>query len=160
MTWEWLKLTFAVLAVVVSSVRAEAQEPSRVYLSAGPMFAWQAAGTPPEDPDMPKPGVGGSAFGIVGTVGVMLSRRVSAAGEISLPARFVAMQELRYGSSDLYENHHRDLMVSGLLHVHSGPTQTSGTIRPEFVVGLSYVRDFGSTGSKSSTGPQGSFRTL
>jgi hypothetical protein len=131
-----------ICAVLFVDVRpAAAQEASRWYLAAGPMFSWQAAGTPPDTPDMPKPGVGGRTFGIVGEFGAMLSRRISVAGEISLPARFVAMQELRYGSSDLYENHHRDLMVSGLLHVRAGPTQTSSKIRPEFVAGLSYVRE-------------------
>jgi hypothetical protein len=102
------------------------------------MFSTQSSRTPSDAPDLPKPGVGGSAVGIVGTVGTFLSPRVSVAAEISAPNRFEAVQELRYSFSLQTENRHRDLVVSGLFHLH-GPREHP--LHPELVMGLSYVRE-------------------
>jgi hypothetical protein len=102
------------------------------------MFSTQGSRTPGDAPDLPKPGVGGSAVGIVGTVGTFLSPRVSVAAEISAPNRFEAVQELRYSFSLQTENRHRDLVVSGLFHLH-GPREHP--LHPELVMGLSYVRE-------------------
>ncbi len=109
-----------------------------VYVAGGPMFSWQSARTPPNEPDLAQPGIGGSAIGVIGTVGFVLSPHLSIAGEVSVPARFVTTQELHYSFSALYENHHRDVIVSALLHVHGRQT---ARVRPELVRGGSYVRE-------------------
>ncbi len=79
------------------------------------MFSGQGASTPNAAPDTAKPGVGGKAIGVVGSIGVFLSPHVSLAFEISLPERFDAMQELHYFFSAQYDNHHRDVILSGLV---------------------------------------------
>ena len=88
-----------------------------VFFFAGPaLFSGQGASTPNAAPDTAKPGVGGKAIGVVGSIGVFLSPHVSLAFEISLPERFDAMQELHYFFSAQYDNHHRDVILSGLFH--------------------------------------------
>jgi len=139
----------AVAFVLVGADRLLAQDQT-LYVAAGPMFLWQSAGTPLNSPDMPQPGIGGTALGLVGTLGVMVSSRLSVAAEVSLPDRFVARQELRYSFSALYESRHRDLIASLLLHVHG---RSTGRVRPEFVAGVSYVREDTLQRTASQTGP-------
>jgi len=125
-------------ALVAASGPAGAQDAGSFYAGGAFMLSWQDAGTPASFPSHEKPGVGGSAVGITGTVGVMLSPRASIALEISYPARFASVQELRYSFSQQIENRHRDLVVSALFHLHRAHART---IRPELVVGGSYVRE-------------------
>jgi len=131
-------LTASVVLLLLSGSRTvAAQEPS-AYVGGAFMFSGQGASTPNAAPDTAKPGVGGNAIGLVGSIGVFLSPHVSVAFELSLPERFDAMQELHYVFSALYDNHHRDVILSGLFHVHYQPQRS---LRPEFVTGVSYVRE-------------------
>src|SRR5262245_30619218 len=88
------------------------------YVDAGFMLSTQGAGTPPTGGARATPGIGGDALGVVGAFGLFVDPRRSLAVEISVPSRFEATQELRYSISQLYDNRHRDLIISGLLHVH------------------------------------------
>jgi hypothetical protein len=128
---------FIVLVLSFSSRLVAAQEP-HAYAGGAFMFSMQGAAPPRDGPDSPKPGVGGSAVGIVGSVGVFVSARVSLSAEFSLPERFDAVQELNYSFSARYDNRHRDVIVSGMFHVHD---RSSRSLRPEFVAGVSYVRE-------------------
>jgi hypothetical protein len=130
-------LACVVIGLAVRSGSAAAQD-ARTYVGGSLMFSTQGSSTPPNEPDLAKPGVGGSAVGIVGTVGGVLSPRLSVAAELSVPRRFEVVQELRYSFSSLTDNRHRDLLVSGLLHVHA-PGEHA--VVPELVIGLSYVRE-------------------
>jgi hypothetical protein len=114
------------------------------------MFSGQGASTPNAAPDTAKPGVGGNAIGLVGSIGVFLSPHVSVAFELSLPERFDAMQELHYVFSVLYDNQHRDVILSGLFHVHYQPQRS---LRPEFVTGASYVREDATQRTAYQLGP-------
>jgi hypothetical protein len=75
---------------------------------------------------------------MVGSVGVFLTPRVSLSAELSLPARFDTVQELDYTFSARYDNRHRDVIVSGLFHYHEHSWRS---LRPEFIAGISYVRE-------------------
>jgi hypothetical protein len=127
-----------IVALLARSGSAAAQDAARTYIGGSLMFSTQGSSTPGNEPDLPKQGVGGSAFGIVGTVGRFLSPRVSVAAELSAPNRFEAVQELNYFFSSLTDNRHRDVVLSGLFHFHA-PAEHA--LRPELVMGLSYVRE-------------------
>ena len=129
------------------------------------MFSGQGASTPNAAPDTAKPGVGGKAIGVVGSIGVFLSPHVSLAFEISLPERFDAMQELHYFFSSQYDNHHRDVILSGLFHLHYQPQRS--LIRPLplvwFVTGrriLAVRRQRPDKQERSEREPAGSFSVL
>src|ERR1700730_13640435 len=130
-------LACVVIGLAVRSGSVAAQD-ARTYVGGSLMFSTQGASTPGNAPDLAKPGVGGSAVGLVGAVGGFLSPRLSVAAELSVPSRFEVIQELHYSFSSLTDNRHRDLLVSGLLHVH---TPSEHALRPELVIGLSYVRE-------------------
>jgi hypothetical protein len=128
-------LAFALAAILAIAVPSAAQDET-FYISGGPMLSTQAAGQSSGTPDQPTSGIGGTAFGAVVTVGRTLSPRVSVAAEVSIPARFVAVQELHYSFSALYENQYRDAVFSGLFHFH---TPNPHRVRPEVVAGLSVI---------------------
>jgi hypothetical protein len=102
------------------------------------MVSVQGAETPEQAPDLAKPGVGGNAIGIVGSVGAFLSPRLSLAFESSLPQRFDAVQEIQYHFSAKYDNQHRDVILSGVFHFHY---QQDRSVSPELVFGVGYVRE-------------------
>ena len=130
-------ISLAIVAVLVGSGVVVAQE-ARAYVGGALMFSTQPASSPENAPDMPKPGVGGTAPGIAATIGGFLSPRISVAFEFSLPDRFDTVQTLHYFQVAQIEDRHRDLILSGLLHVHG---TSARRIRPELVVGLSYVSE-------------------
>jgi hypothetical protein len=136
------RLLKRVVACTVFAVLARtgcvAAQDAKVYVGGAFMTSTQGSSTPGGAADLPKPGVGGSAVGVVGTVGRFLSPRVSVSAEISVPNRFEVLQELRYSFSSQTDNRHRDLVVSSLFHIH-GPREH--TVHPELVMGLSYVRE-------------------
>ena len=133
-----ISVSVSAIAVLAFSGPAVAQGVGSYYAGGAFMLSWQDAGTPAASASHEKPGVGGSAVGINGTVGAILSPRVSIAAEISEPARFESVQELQYSFSQKIDNRHRDLIVSVLAHLHE---LHPGMLRPELVVGASYVHE-------------------
>jgi hypothetical protein len=131
-----------VLAVLVALAlfgpAVAAAQDSRGYVDGAFLFSAQGASTPRDDPDTFKPGVGGNAVGLVGSVGVFLSPRISLAFEMSWPARFDALQTIGYFQPAQLDNRHRDEILSGLIHVHLSPIKG---LRPELVAGGGYVRE-------------------
>jgi hypothetical protein len=63
---------------------------------------------------------------------------VSLAGEVSVSSPFKSLQEIDYFDVSRSERHHRDTIVSALVHLHPRHTRS---IRPEFVVGISFVEE-------------------
>ncbi len=129
------RLGFVLAAILATAVPSAAQD-AMFYVGGGPTLSTQAAGQSSGTPDRPTTGIGGTAFGGVFTVGRMLNPRVSLAAEVSLPARFVAVQELHYSFSALYENQYRDDVFSGLFHFH---TPNPHRVQPEAVAGFSII---------------------
>ena len=134
------------LSVAVCVQPADAQD-NRLYAGVSGMLSTQGStqGTGPGccDPEIPSPGVSGTAPGVVGEFGIFLPPRVhewtfSLLFEFSLPARFDSAQETNYYTVYQTDNKYRDLVISGLFHVHAPPT---GLVRLGFVVGPSIVQE-------------------
>jgi hypothetical protein len=130
------------VSVVVGVQRADAQD-DRLY--AGVSGMWSTQGSVPlgGDPDMPTTGVSGTAFGVVGEFGMFLPPKghewtFSLSFEFSLPARFESVQETNYFTVYETDNQHRDLVFSGLFHVHAPPI---GPIHVGLVAGPSIVQE-------------------
>jgi hypothetical protein len=135
-------LVFLLVAVTVHT--ADAQD-NPLYAGVSGMWSMQGA-TTASAPDIPSPGVGGMALGVAGEFGRFLKPKVndwtlSLAFEFSIPARFDAVQSMDYTvicSACLTDNQHRDLVFSGLFHVHLPPT---GPIRVGVVAGPSIIQE-------------------
>jgi len=132
------------LALWLSSASVAAQNANvvsagKLYAGAAFELSYQANG--PRDagaPDQPTSRVGGSAWAGAATFGYRLTPLVSLAAEVSVPSRFKSLQEIDYFDVSQSERHHRDTIVSALVHLHP---RNTGPIRPEFVVGISYVQE-------------------
>jgi len=130
------------LAVAVS-VRSAAAQDNRHYAGVSGMWSTQGSTPLAGDPDMPATGVSGTAFGVVGEFGVFLKPKVdqwtfSLSFEFSIPVRFDSVQETFYFTTYLTDNQHRDLVFSGLFHVH---TPQIGPIHMGLVAGPSFVQE-------------------
>jgi hypothetical protein len=130
------------VSVAVDVHTADAQD-NRLY--AGVSGMWSTQGSMPlgSDPDMPTTGVGGTAFGVVGEFGICLPPRehewsFSLSFEFSLPARFDSMQETDYSIVYRTDNQHRDIVFSGLFHVHAPPI---GRVRLGLAGGPSIIQE-------------------
>jgi len=126
--------------VAMTAARTAAAQETRGYIGGGTMLSWQSAGTTCSSPHCAQPGIGGTAMGLSGDIGGHIVPALSVAFEFSLPARFTALQDVhdRFASEVRIENHHRDIVLSGLLHVHASRT---GRAQFAFVVGPSLVRE-------------------
>ena len=133
------------LSVVVGVQTAAAQD-SRLYAGVSGMVSTQGSteGVGQGCCDSaPSPGVSGTALGVAGEFGIFLPPRVhewtfSLSFEFSLPARFDSVQETNHYEVYLTDNKYRDLVFSGLFHVHAPPT---GRVRLGFVVGPSIIQE-------------------
>jgi hypothetical protein len=125
------------LSVVLARVQSAAAQDEKVFASVSGMLSTQGAETPPEGSGSPKPGVSGTAMGVSGEFGTFLSRTLSLALEVSVPARFESLQETGIPTSRI-DNQHRDLFFSGLFHVYLTST---GPIRIALVGGPSVIRE-------------------
>jgi hypothetical protein len=130
------------LSVAVGVHTAAAQD-SRLYVGVSGMWSTQGSTLDISDPDTPAPGVGGTAFGVVGEFGVFVKPKVdkwtfSLSFEFSLPARFDSVQATDYDTIYLTDNRHRDFVFSGLFHVHAPPI---GPIHVALVVGPSIIQE-------------------
>jgi hypothetical protein len=114
---------------LASSVSAQS------FAGGGALATWQPDNSPyvgTQNPSVPTEGIHGSAPGWFGTIGVFPSPHVGIAAELSMPNRFTADQV-----ADKYRTHntHRDVILSGLLHLRPS------TRVVDAVIGLSYVRE-------------------
>lgn len=101
------------------------------------MFSTQPAQDPSsQDPGFPRPGIGGNAFGFVAGIATPVTSHVDVGVDLSLPARFDAMQTTGGVGPTEIENQHRDVIVSPLLRVHQ---QVARAVRFEEVVGGAFV---------------------
>jgi hypothetical protein len=134
-------LVFLVSCYGVQS--ADAQD-NRLYAGVSGMVSTQGSANVIADPDAPYPGVSGTAFGVAGEFGIfLLPPRVhewtfSLSFEFSLPARFESVQATDYYFVSRTDNRHRELVFSGLFHVHAPP---SGPLHMGLVAGPSFVQE-------------------
>jgi hypothetical protein len=141
------------LVVALSVPRGAEAQDTRGYVGVSGVFSSQGSTRPGPGPSNPQTGVGGTALGVSGAIGTLLTPRVSLAFEFSVPARFESMQEIDYMSFIArFDNHHRDWILSGLFHF-DWPTTRS--VHVELVVGPSVVREdtLQSTANGLTSGP-------
>ena len=122
---------WAVVLWVVVAPSASGQS----FLSGGGAISW-SSGTSPyvgtQNPSVPSEGIHGVSTGGVAAIGVFPWTHVGVAAELSVPRPFTADQV-----ADKYRTHntHRDVVVSGLVHVRAARRPLEG------VVGISVVRE-------------------
>ena len=98
-------------------------------------MTWSAGDSPyvgTQNPSVPSEGIHGVSAGGVATIGVFPWTDVGVAAELSIPTSFTADQ-----IADKYRTHntHRDVVISGLLHVRAARQWLEG------VVGVSFVQE-------------------
>lgn len=156
-----LRFAVAPLVALFLAQPALAQEP-RAYVGGGFMWSTQDSEAACPSSGCPKPGVGGSALGATGELGWFASPAVSVAAEVSMPARFEAIQTSGI-PNQRFDINYRDLAISGLVRLHA---PALGPIRVALVGGAGVVQEsadyrtadapFGS----SSYGPYGAEQTI
>lgn len=139
-----------ILSTLISGIHAADAQDAKPYAGASAMLSTQSAHIPCPDggAGCPKQGVEGTAIGASVEVGTFLTPRLSLTFEASVPARFEATQKAGSvppplppnsdGFSYMIDNRHRELIFSGLFHVHITPT---GLIRLEAIAGPSVIRE-------------------
>jgi hypothetical protein len=105
------------------------------FLGGGGAVSWPAGTSPyvgTQNPSVPSEGIHGVSAGGVAAIGVFPWTHVGVAAELSVPRQFTADQV-----ADKYRTHntHRDVVISGLLHVRAARQRIDG------VVGLSFVHE-------------------
>jgi hypothetical protein len=156
-------IRIASLFVALLTPSSAAAQDNKVFVGVSGMWSTQRAGTPCQGSSCATPAVGGTAFGIGGEVGARFSDRLSVEVEGSVPlSRFEAVQYTAIPGSQT-DSRHRDLIISGLLHVEVPPAVP---VRIGIVGGVSAVQEdtlqrvaFGPFGS-TSFGPYGPETTL
>jgi hypothetical protein len=143
-----------VAAVLGGTANAAAQDESRIAIYVGGLYSVQGSIAPTtQDPGYPKPGVGGSTFGVVAGAAIAISPIVDLGFELSDPARFEALQTTSGFLVSQTDNQHRDLIVSPLVHLHQRQRHSRG-LRFEAVVGPSVIWE--NTLQRTAYGPAGS----
>jgi hypothetical protein len=107
----------------------------QTFLGGGATVTWPAGDSPyvgTQNPSVPSEGIHGVSAGGVATIGVFPWTNVGIGAELSIPRGFTADQ-----IADKYRTHntHRDVVISGLLHVRAARERVEG------VVGLSFVQE-------------------
>jgi hypothetical protein len=127
-----------VVVAVFGAPRVAFCQESKLYLGGSLMGSWQGSERPGDDPSFPQSGVGGNAIGGVGEVGGFVARSLSISAEVSVPARFESTQQIIHFPVSRTQDRHRDLVFSGLLHLH---WLTDRAVHMSFNVGASAVRE-------------------
>jgi hypothetical protein len=153
----------ALTTCLLLSVSAFAQDDHRITADVGAMFSTQRSVSPSPGaaPSEPRPGVGGTAFGVVAGAAIRVSDVFDVGGELSVPARFDVVQTSGGVSGTLeIANHHRDTIASAMLRLHSA-RRLGDRLRFEVLGGPSVVwestlREI-ATAPPLSNGPFGPF---
>jgi len=125
------------LSVVVVGVPPSVAQDDRLYAGASAMLSTQEPGVPLQGSSQGRPGVGGTAAGVSGEFGTFLTRTLGVAFEASVPGRFKYVQFTGIPTSRI-EGRYRDLVFSGLFHVHAPPI---GPVHLAAIVGPSVIRE-------------------
>jgi hypothetical protein len=128
------------MAALLPPVPAAVAQDNRPYAGGGAMLSTQKSVSPAagEGPSFPKTGIGGRAVGVSGEIGTFIARAVSLTFEVSVPARFDSVQETDHGFLSRTANQHRDIVLSGLFHLHRRPSSRVGVA---LVAGPSVIRE-------------------
>jgi hypothetical protein len=156
------KVAAGVALIALLLARPACSQDARGYAGAGLLWSTQNAATPCEGSSCAKPGVGGSAPGVTAEFGWFVQPAVSLSAEISIPARFEAIQTSGI-PTQRYDHNYRDLAISGLVHIQ---TPAIGPVRAAIVGGGGLVqesttyRTANAPFDSSTYGPDGDEQTL
>jgi hypothetical protein len=129
------------------------------YIGGGVTLTTLGLASPDPNPHLLVQGGPGTEFGIDATLGIHVLSVLDIAAEISLPARSEVVEIYSYAfnpPSRQIDDRYRDVMVSGLFHLHPN----RGAVRPEFVIGISYVREDSLQQIAPGVGPQTNTATM
>jgi hypothetical protein len=149
-------IVLALLSVAVDAVGSD--EPDRApYAGVNVLLSMQDPGVPGYGSSVPRAGIGGTTLGVSVDGGAFVTAHVSVAVEVSIPARFDAVQFTAIPRARI-ERHHRDGVASALLHLHA---PALGPVDAAFVGGPSIITEntlsqtaYGSFGSTTFGTPE------
>ena len=110
------------LAIVVGAPAICSGQNGRTYVGVSAMVSTQGSHRQGSAPSLPTSGAGGTAIGATFEAGRMLTRRIGAGAELSVPTRFTALQETDYSRVFQQKSRHRDLVLSGVVREVVVPT--------------------------------------
>jgi len=149
-------IVLALLSVAVDA--AGSDDPDRApYAGVNILLSMQDPGVPGYGSSVPRAGIGGTTLGVSVDGGAFVTAHLSVALEVSIPARFDAVQFTAIPTARI-ERHHRDSVASVLLHLHAPGL---GPVHAAFVAGPSIVTEntlsqtaYGSFGSTTFGPPE------
>jgi hypothetical protein len=103
------------VALVISAPAVCGAQDGRMYVGASAILSTQGSHRQGTAPSLPTTGASGTAIGAVFESGRMLTTRIALGGELSLPARFTALQKTDYSRVFEQESRHRDLVLTGVV---------------------------------------------
>ena len=103
------------LAIVLGVAAVCRAQEGPTYAGASFMVSTQDSHRQGSAPSLPTSGAGGTAIGATFEAGRMLTTRIAVGAELSLPARFTALQETDYSRVFQQESRHRDLVLSAVV---------------------------------------------
>jgi hypothetical protein len=104
------------MALPIASVPSFAQHHAATVM-VGPMLSTQGSAPLTSSVAFPRNGVGGTAIGIEAGVLFTPAHDFPISFDLSVPQRFTAIQRTRYSHVFNTRNRHREVMLTGLLHV-------------------------------------------
>jgi hypothetical protein len=110
-----LPLGLVAIGIVLGAAAVCGAQDSATYFGASAMVSTQGSHRQGTAPSLPTTGAGGTAFGAAFEGGRFFTARIALGAELSVPARFTAVQETDYSRVFQQESRHRDLVVSGVV---------------------------------------------
>jgi len=126
------------MAVVIGAPTVGSAQDRGAYFGAAAMLSTQGSQRQGTAPSLPTSGAGGTAIGATLEGGRMLTTRIALGVELSLPARFTALQETDYSRVFQQESRHRDLVLSGVIRE---VLLSTARVKAGVVEGIGLVRE-------------------
>jgi hypothetical protein len=131
-------LTIVLAMAVIGVPTVCSAQDGRSYFGVAAMLSTQGSHRQGTSPSLPTSGADGTAIGATLEGGRMLTTRIALGVELSLPARFTALQETDYSRVFQQESRHRDLVLSGVLRE---VLVSSARVKAAVVEGIGFVRE-------------------
>ena len=131
------RVVLALLPIVIVGAGTSYGQDNRLYVGAGFAVSTQRSVLPGQGSSVPTTGLGGTAVGVSGEFGRYVTRMLSMSVDASVPARLDSVQFTAIPTSRI-ESRHRDLIFSGLIHLHAPP---KGPVRFAAIAGPSLIRE-------------------
>jgi hypothetical protein len=143
-------LSLAIVMVALLMRGTASAQSDRIYAGATIMLTTQGGHRQGSAPSLPTSGAGGTAVGATVESGVRLTPRIAVGVELSVPCRFVAVQDTHYTRVFQQESRHRDLALSGVVRAMFWPARR---IRLGLVGGGGFVQEHTLQRQREQLGP-------